>query len=105
MDVSHNRHIATAFAQTFDDVFQVARVFHRWRRDAHDFAANCSQLHRLRDGSLRIHRVARDHRLDPNWIRAADAHVPDSNFASRTSSVTKEISAMFHATANLRERN
>ena len=38
MDIRDDRHIAAALAQTFDDVLQVARVFHRRRGDAHDLA-------------------------------------------------------------------
>ena len=49
MNVRDNRDLAAAVAQTFDDIFKVARILDRWRRNTHDLAASGRQLQRLRD--------------------------------------------------------
>ena len=83
MDVGHDRHLAAALAQPGDDVLQIRRVFHRRRGDPHDLAAGFSQLECLRDRRLGVHRVARDHRLDADRVRPADADLADHHLARR----------------------
>ena len=61
MNVGDDWHIALALAQAFHDMLEIARVFHRWRSDAHNFATHFRQLYRLLDRHLSVHRVAGDH--------------------------------------------
>ena len=77
-------------------MLQVGRVFHRRRGDAHDLAAYLRQLKRLRDGSLRVHRVAGDHRLDANRIVAAHTNVPNAHLARDPPMIGKRIRAVVH---------
>jgi hypothetical protein len=39
MDIGHDRHVAAVFAQTFDDVLEIARILHRRRSDPDNFTA------------------------------------------------------------------
>ena len=97
MNVGHDRHVAAAFTQTAHDMLQVGCVFHGRRRDAHDLATRLRQLHRLRDGSLRVHRVAGNHRLHANRIVAADANVAQRVTSRETRRlIGKRIRAVIH---------
>ncbi len=49
-----------------------------------------------RDGRFRVHRVARDHRLDPNRIRAADADAAHHHLAGGAALVAIRIFAVVH---------
>ena len=85
LDVGHDWYIAAALAQTFDDVLEVARVFHSGCGDAADLTTGIRQFHRLPDARLRVHRVARDHRLDTDRVVPADtdvAHLHLTRFAA-----------------------
>ena len=82
MDIRNDRHITTALAQTFDDEFEIARILHRWSGDPHNFAADVGQLHCFLDRHLRVHRVARDHRLDANRVRPTNTGVTNHHLAS-----------------------
>ena len=75
MDIGDNRHVAIALAQALDDILKIARVLYRRRGDANDFAARFRQLDCLLDRRFRVHRVARDHRLDTDRVRTADADI------------------------------
>ena len=85
---------------------QVRRILHRRRGDAHDLAADRGQLHRLRDRRLGVHRVARDHRLDANRIRAADADVADHHLTRNAAAIGEWIIAVAcHRCACMGERH
>jgi hypothetical protein len=77
VDVGDDRHIAAALAQTTHDVLQIRRSLSRRRSDAHDLAADSASSIVCAMDAFRVHRVAGDHRLDANRIRAADAHAAD----------------------------
>jgi hypothetical protein len=81
MNIRHDRHLTAALAQPGDNVLEIGRVFHRRRSDAHDLAANRRKIKRLLDGRRGVHRVAGDHRLDADRIRAAEAHVAHAHLA------------------------
>src|SRR5207249_8012269 len=49
MDIGDDWDIAAALAQTFRDIYQIARILHRGRGDADDLAANVRQFDRLLD--------------------------------------------------------
>ena len=68
-------------------------VFHRWRGDAHNFAAHFCELHRLLDRQLGVHRVTGDHRLDTDRICPANADVADLHFASKAALISEWIRA------------
>src|SRR5947199_162057 len=104
MNIGHDGRITATLAQAFYDVLEVARVFHRRRGDPHNFATHRCQLDRLLDGHLRVHRVARDHRLDPDRIRPAHPDAADHHFAGNAAVIMKRISAVIHKTPNLRNR-
>jgi hypothetical protein len=101
MNVRDDRHIAAAVAQTFYNVLEIARVFNGRRGDPDNFATGGSKLHRLLDRHFRVHRVARDHRLDPDRICATDADVADHHLTGDAAIIIKRISAVIHETANL----
>jgi hypothetical protein len=61
MDVSDDRDVAAALAQTFDDVLEIARILHRRRGDPDNFTASLCQLDRLLDRRLGVHRVTGNH--------------------------------------------
>ena len=86
MDVRHDRHMAAALAEFSDNVLQVRRVLHRRRGDAHDLATHRDEVKRLLDGRSRVHRVARNHGLRDDRMRAADddaavLRIADDNLA------------------------
>src|SRR5436190_23365175 len=101
MNVRDDRHIAAAFAQTFYNVIEIARVFNGRRGDPDNFATGGGKLHRLLDRHLRVHRVARDHRLDADWICPTDADVADHHLAGDATTIIKKINAVIHETRNL----
>ena len=96
MNVGDDRHIAAVLPQAFHDMFEIARVFHGWRGDAHDFATCCRQLHCLLDRSLRVHRVARDHRLDADRICAPNPDVAHHHLPRDAALISKGIFAIPH---------
>jgi hypothetical protein len=61
MNVSHDRHLTAAFAQSAHNVLQVRRVFYGRCGNAHNLATHRRQFHRLRDRSFRVHRIAGYH--------------------------------------------
>ena len=81
MNIGHDRHLAAALAQSFDDIFQIARVFHRRRGNPDNLASDVCELDRLLDRHLRVHRVASDHRLDANGIVPVDSDVSHPHLA------------------------
>ena len=82
MNVGHQRNMAAAGLQSAADRFQIPCVLDRRRRDAHDFAAYVSQLHRLADTGQRIHRVAGDHGLHAHRVVSPDAYLADIHRAA-----------------------
>ena len=101
MNVCDDRHITAALTQTFYNVLEIARVFNGRRGDPDNFTTGGGKLHRLLDRHLRVHCVARDHRLDPDRICATDADVADHHLAGDTTMIIKRISAVIHETPNL----
>src|SRR5438552_7199398 len=97
MDIGHDWHIAAALAQSLHDVFQIARVLHRGRGNSHNFATDLSQLDRLLDRHLCVHRVARDHRLDANRTVPADADIAYADLARGTATKRKWRRAILHS--------
>src|SRR5512133_1506917 len=96
MDVSDDRHIAPALAQTFDDVLEIPRILHGRRGDPDNFTAGFCQLDRLLDRRLGVHRVAGDHRLDTDRIVSADADVSNLHLACDSAMINKWIFAVIH---------
>ncbi len=72
MDVGHDRHQAITRAQFRDNIFQIRRVLHRRRGDAHNLAAHGDEFERLLHAQLRVHRVAGQHRLHDDGMVPAD---------------------------------
>src|SRR5438477_9302199 len=97
MNIGHDRHIAAALTQSLDDIFQIARVFHRRGGYPHNLTTDIRQFDRLLDRHLRVHRVARAHRLDPNRIIPADADIANADFARRTPTIVQWILAITHS--------
>ncbi len=77
MDIGHDRHVAALAAQPPHDVLQIRRILHRGRGDADDLATHLRQRERLLHTRLRVHGVARHHRLHPDGIRPADSDRAD----------------------------
>ena len=84
MNIRHNRHVAPRSSQTGHDILQIGRIFDRRRGNSHHLATHRHQVERLLDRGLGIHRVAGNHRLHPDRIRAANAHFPDHHIPRRT---------------------
>ena len=101
MNVRDDRHITATRAQPFYNVLEIARVFNGRRGDPDNFATGSGKLHRLLDRHLRVHRVACDHRLDPDRICATDADVADHHLAGDATTIIKRINAVIHETGNL----
>src|SRR5262245_6023026 len=96
MDISNYRHVAATFAQTFDDVLEIARILYRRRSDPDDFTAGLRELDRLLDRRLGVHRVASDHRLDTARVVSADADIAARHLARAAAMVLKGITAIIH---------
>ena len=94
MDICNSWHVAAAFPQALHDLLKIARVLHRGRSDTDNFTAYVCQLDCLLNRRLRIHRIAGDHRLDANWIIAADADVADLHFTRFSTAINKRIFAV-----------
>ena len=96
MNVGDNRNVAVTSAQTVHDVFQIARILHRGRGDAHNLASYIRQLDRLLNRRFGVHRVASDHRLDANRIIATNAELADAHFAGDAPPILQWIFAIAH---------
>jgi hypothetical protein len=72
MDVRDDRHMAIPRPQFTNNVFEIRRILHRGRRDAHDLAADLDQFERLADAERGIHGVAGQHGLHDHGMRPAD---------------------------------
>ena len=94
MDICNSWHVAAVFPQALHDLLKIARVLHRGRSDTDNFTAYVCQLDCLLNRRLRIHRIAGDHRLDANWIIAADADVADLHFTRFSTAINKRIFAV-----------
>ena len=79
MDVCDEWDIAASFQKSGADAFQIARVFHGRSGDAHDFAAGFDESEGFANARVGIHRVAGEHRLNPNRIFPADGGAPGLN--------------------------
>ena len=96
MDISNYRHIAAAFAQTFDDVLEIARILYRRRSDPDNLTSSLRQLYCLLDRCFGVHRVAGDHRLDTDRVVSAHADIADLHLARGAAMVLKGITAIVH---------
>ena len=72
MNICDNRDHAPARAQFCNNILQIRGVLDGRRRDAHQLTAHLDQLERLLHAQRRIHRVAREHRLDDNRMVTAN---------------------------------
>ena len=96
VNISDNRHPASARAESGDDVLQIRRVLHGRRGDANDLAADVCEVDRLLDGCGGIHRVACDHALDANRIIATYGDITDADHARLPPLAVKKRRAEFH---------
>ena len=75
MDVGHQRHRATAGADSRANLSHGAGVGHRRRGDTHDFTAGFRQADDAGDGCIDVEGVLIDHRLHHHGVVAADRDI------------------------------
>src|ERR1051325_10920089 len=97
MDIGHDWHLTTAFAQPSQDMLQVTGILHRGRSNTNEFTTHGRELHRLHNRSFSVHRVTGDHRLDSNRVSAADSYLSDHHLARNTPAINKRIVAILHS--------
>src|SRR6266404_3668498 len=102
MDIGHDWHVAAALAQSFHDIFQIARVFHRRRGNPDNLAPDVRELDRLLDRHPGVHRVARNHRLDADRIVSTNADIAYPNLARGPATKLQWIFAITHSLGRMR---
>src|SRR6266404_3393184 len=77
MNVGNNGRGIAALAKFGHDVLEVLRVIDAGSGDAEDFTTGLDDWERFVDASFRFHRVGNQHRLDADWVVAADTDRAD----------------------------
>src|SRR6266481_7999453 len=102
MDIGHDWHVAAALAQSFHDIFQIARVFHRRRGNPDNLAPDVRELDRLLDRHPGVHRVASNHRLDADRIVPTNADMAYPDLARGPATKLQWILAIMHSLGQMR---
>ena len=96
MDIGDDWDIAALLAEALDDDLEIRGVLDRGSGDANDLAADGHEGERLADAGVRVHRVARDHRLEADRVRAADADRADHHLTGGAAGVGIRALAVIH---------
>ena len=102
VDVGDQGDMATESEQLPADVLQVGRILHRRGRDPDHLATRFDEPQGLRDTGRGVHRVAGDHRLDPDRVRSAESHSPDHHLAGGAAAVGEQVGRIRPGKGNAR---
>ena len=96
VNVCHQRHIAAMRAESIRDISKIGSIFDGRRGDSDDLTTDRDEFQRLADALIRVHRIARQHRLDADRMGSAERHLAHANFAGlaprirvRTATITE----------------
>src|ERR1035437_7791689 len=77
MNVGDNGCVVATLTKLGHDILEVLRVVDARGGDTKSFTACLNDRERFVDASLRFHRVGNQHRLDADWVVAADTDWTD----------------------------